>query len=111
MLLTDISEPKTEPLFPPPSVKVPKKKSKAENMEAAAQLKELVSDISSQFVVSPPALRTRQKSISNTSKLLGELESDPKPLEIIEQKPKRSRTVKTRASRKRKFLVTSSCRN
>lgn len=99
MLLTDISEPKTEPLFPPPSVKVPKKKSKAENMEAAAQLKELVSDLSSQFVVSPPALRTRQKSISNTSKLLGELESDPKPLEIIEQKPKRSRTVKTRASR------------
>lgn len=98
MLLTDISEPKTEPLFSPP-VKVPKKKTKAENMEAAAQLKELVSDLSSQFVVSPPALRTRQKSISNTSKLLGELESDPKPLEIIEQKPKRSKTVKTRASR------------
>ncbi|XP_029394568.1 protein ELYS [Mus pahari] len=97
MLLTDISEPKTEPLFSPPSVKVPKKKTKAENMEAAAQLKELVSDLSSQFVVSPPALRTRQKSISNTSKLLGALESDPKPLEIIEQKPKRSRTVKTRA--------------
>ncbi|XP_031246926.1 protein ELYS isoform X2 [Mastomys coucha] len=73
MLLTDISEPKIEPLFSPPSVKVPKKKTKAENMEAAAQLKELVSDLSSQFVVSPPALRTRQKSISNTSKLLGEL--------------------------------------
>ncbi|XP_028611138.1 protein ELYS [Grammomys surdaster] len=99
VLLTDISEPKTEPLFSPPSVKVPKKKTKADNMEAAAQLKELVSDLSSQFVVSPPALRTRQKSTSNTSKLLGELESDSKPLEVIEQKPKRSRTAKTKASR------------
>ncbi|XP_052057089.1 protein ELYS isoform X2 [Apodemus sylvaticus] len=98
MLSTDVSETKTEPLFSPP-VKVPKKKAKAENMEATAQLKELVSDLSSQFVVSPPALRTRQKSISNTSKLLGELESDSKPLEIIEQKPKRSRTTKPKASR------------
>ncbi|GAB1285783.1 Protein ELYS [Apodemus speciosus] len=108
MVSTDISEPKIEPLFSPPSVKVPKKKAKetnhraAENMEATAQLKELVSDLSSQFVVSPPALRTRQKSISSTSKLLSELvplESDPKPLEIIEQKPKRSRTAKPKASR------------
>lgn len=99
MLLTDISEPKTESLFSSPSLKVPKKTTKAKSMEATAQLKELVSDISSQFVVSPPALRTRQKSTSNASKLLGELESNPKPLEIIEQKPKRSRTVKTKASR------------
>ncbi|XP_055464922.1 protein ELYS isoform X3 [Psammomys obesus] len=99
MLLTDFSEPKTEPLFSPPSVKVPKK-TKAEKMEATAQLKDLVSDLSSQFVVSPPALRTRQKSASSTSKILHELESDPKPLEIMEQKPKRSRPVKTKASRK-----------
>lgn len=99
MLLTDISEPQTEPLLSSPSLKVPKKETKAKNMEAAAQLKELVSDISSRFVVSPPALRTRQKSTSNASNLLGELESNPKPVEIIEQKPKRSRTGKTKVSR------------
>ncbi|XP_051003947.1 protein ELYS isoform X2 [Acomys russatus] len=98
MLLTELSEPKTEPLFSPPSVKVPKK-TKAEKMETTAQLKELVSDLSSQFVVSPPALRTRRKNASSTSKILNELESDPTPLEIIEQKPKRSRTMKTKASR------------
>ncbi|XP_027274656.1 protein ELYS isoform X2 [Cricetulus griseus] len=98
MLLTDFSEPKTEPLFSPPSVKAPKK-AKAEKMEATAQLKELVSDLSSQFVVSPPALRTRRKNVSSASKLLDELESDPKPLEIIEEQKTRSRTVKTKASR------------
>ncbi|CAH6789579.1 protein ELYS isoform X2 [Phodopus roborovskii] len=99
MLLTDFSEPKAEPLFSPPSVKVPKK-AKAEKMEATAQLKDLVSDLSSQFVVSPPTLRTRRKNVSSTSKLLDELETDPKPLEIIEeQKTKRSRTVKTKVSR------------
>lgn len=98
MLLMDFSEPKAKPSFSPPLVKDPKKV-KAEKLEAAAQLKELVSDLSSQFVVSSPALRTRKKNVSSTSKLLDELESDPKPLEIIEQKAKRSRTVKTRASR------------
>ncbi|XP_036058015.1 protein ELYS isoform X2 [Onychomys torridus] len=98
MSLTDFSEPKAESLSSPPSVKAPKK-AKAEKMEVPAQLKELVSDLSSQFVVSPPALRTRRKNVSSTSKLLDELESDPKPLEIIEQKTKRSRIVKTRASR------------
>lgn len=45
----------------------------AEKMEATAQLKELVSDLSSQFVVSPPALRTRRKNVSSASKLLDEL--------------------------------------
>lgn len=45
----------------------------AEKMEASAQLKELVSDLSSQLVVSPPALRTRRKNVSSTSKLLDEL--------------------------------------
>lgn len=45
----------------------------AEKLEAAAQLKELVSDLSSQFVVSSPALRTRKKNVSSTSKLLDEL--------------------------------------
>ncbi|KAL6087893.1 hypothetical protein STEG23_014029, partial [Scotinomys teguina] len=97
IMWTDSSEPKAERLFSP-SVKIPKK-AKVEKMEATAQLKELVSDFSSQFVVSPPALRTRRKNVSSTSKFLDELESDPKPLEVVEeQKTKRRRTVKTRAS-------------
>ncbi|KAK7815294.1 hypothetical protein U0070_019138 [Myodes glareolus] len=86
MLLMDFSEPKAKPLLSPPLVKDPKKV-KAKKLEAAAQLKELVSDLSSQFVVSPPALRTRRKNVSSTSKLIDEL------------KAKRSRTMKTRASR------------
>ncbi|XP_038205906.1 protein ELYS [Arvicola amphibius] len=98
MLLMDLSEPKAKPSFSPPLVK-DAKKVKDKKLEAAAQLKELVSDLSSQFVVSPPALRTRRKNVSSTSRLLDELESDPQPLEIIEQKAKRSRTMKTRASR------------
>lgn len=40
--------------------------------EASEQLKELVSDLSSQFI-SPPALRTRRKNISNTPILVDEL--------------------------------------
>uniref|UniRef100_A0A8C6QFG6 AT hook containing transcription factor 1 n=1 Tax=Nannospalax galili TaxID=1026970 RepID=A0A8C6QFG6_NANGA len=93
ILLPDFSEPKTEPLFSPLATKIPSK-TKADNMKAAGQLKEFVSDLSSQFVVSPPALRTKRK---NTSKLLDELEGDTKPLEIIgEQKVKRIRTTKTK---------------
>lgn len=40
----------------------------AKKIEAPAQLQELVSDLPSQFVSSPPALRTRQKNPLNTSK-------------------------------------------
>lgn len=40
----------------------------AKKIEAPAQLQELVSDLPSQFVSSPPALRTRRKNPLNTSK-------------------------------------------
>lgn len=40
----------------------------AKKIEAPAQLQELVSDLPSQFVSSPPALRTRQKNPLNTSR-------------------------------------------
>lgn len=45
----------------------------AERIETPTQLKELVSDLSSQFVFSPPTLRTKKKNISSTSRLIDEL--------------------------------------
>ncbi|XP_054550941.1 protein ELYS isoform X2 [Talpa occidentalis] len=100
ILLPDISEPKNESLFSPPASKVPRKE-KAKKMDAPAQLKELVSDLSSQFVFSPPALRTRQKSTSNASKLIDELEDDAQSIETGEkQKAKRIRTAKTKQASK-----------
>lgn len=42
-------------------------------IEAPAQLQELVSDLSSRFVFSPPALRTRRKTTSKTSRAGDEL--------------------------------------
>uniref|UniRef100_A0A8C5KS25 AT hook containing transcription factor 1 n=1 Tax=Jaculus jaculus TaxID=51337 RepID=A0A8C5KS25_JACJA len=96
MLLPDFSESKNEPLFSPPVLRVPRK-AKAEKMETPAQLKDLVSDLSSQFVFSPPALRTRQK---RTSTLL-ELEDNTKSLEMVEErKVKRARTAKTKQANK-----------
>jgi hypothetical protein len=44
----------------------------ADKVEASAQLKDLVSGLSSQFVSSPPALRTKRKNTS-TSRLVDEL--------------------------------------
>ncbi|XP_008266379.3 protein ELYS isoform X2 [Oryctolagus cuniculus] len=100
-LLPDLSEPQNEPfLFSPPVSKVPRK-TKAKQVEAPAQLKELVSDLTSQFVISPPALRTRQKNTSNASKLIDELEDDAKSVEAVgKQKVKRIRTAKTRQASK-----------
>ncbi|EQB78534.1 hypothetical protein CB1_001073013 [Camelus ferus] len=73
ILLADLSEPNNDSfLFSPPVSKDPRKE-KAKKIEAPAQLKELVSDLSSQFVLSPPTLRTRQKITSNTSKLVDKL--------------------------------------
>uniref|UniRef100_A0A8C3VL85 AT-hook containing transcription factor 1 n=1 Tax=Catagonus wagneri TaxID=51154 RepID=A0A8C3VL85_9CETA len=100
ILLPDLSEPKNESLFSPPVSKIPRKE-KAKKIEAPAQLKELVSDLSSQFAFSPPALRTRQKNITNTSKLTDELEDDAQSVETVgKQQVKRVRTAKTRQASK-----------
>uniref|UniRef100_A0A8D1DX59 AT-hook containing transcription factor 1 n=4 Tax=Sus scrofa TaxID=9823 RepID=A0A8D1DX59_PIG len=100
VLLPDLSEPKNESLFSPPVSKIPRKE-KAKKIEAPAQLKELVSDLSSQFVFSPPALRTRQKNLTNTSKLIDKLEDDAPSVETVEkQQVKRARTTKTRQASK-----------
>lgn len=45
-------------------------------IEAPAQLQELVSDLSSGFVFSPPALRTRRKATSHTPRAGEELVSN-----------------------------------
>uniref|UniRef100_A0A8D2B650 AT-hook containing transcription factor 1 n=1 Tax=Sciurus vulgaris TaxID=55149 RepID=A0A8D2B650_SCIVU len=100
ILLPDLSEPKSEPLFSPPAAEVPRKV-KAEKIEAPTQLKELVSDLSSQFVFSPPALRTRRKNISSASKVIDELRDDAKSGETVgEQKVKRIRTAKRKQASK-----------
>lgn len=95
ILVPDLPEPKNDSLFSPPLSKTPGKM-KAKEIETPAQLKELVSDVSSQLVSSPPALRTRQK---NTSKRVRELEDDIQLLEMEgKQKVKRIRTTKTKQS-------------
>ncbi|XP_073072828.1 protein ELYS isoform X2 [Manis javanica] len=95
ILLPDLSESTNESFFSPPMAKVPRKE-KAKKIEAPAQLKELVSDLSSQFVFSPPTLRTRQKNTSNTSKLVVELEDYAKSTEAVgKQKVRRTRAVNT----------------
>ncbi|XP_012586558.1 PREDICTED: protein ELYS isoform X2 [Condylura cristata] len=100
ILLPDLSEPKNESLFSPPASKVPRKV-KANKPDPPAQLKEFVSDLSSQFVLSPPALRTRQKNTSNASRLVDELEDTAQSLETGgKQKAKRSRTAKTKQASK-----------
>nr|XP_030724364.1 protein ELYS isoform X4 [Globicephala melas] len=101
ILLPDLSEPKNESfLFSSPVSKVPRKE-KAKKIEAPVQLQELVSDLSSQFVFSPPTLRTRRKNTSNTSKLVAELEDDAQSIETVaKQQVKRTKTAKTKQASK-----------
>lgn len=101
ILLPDLSEPKNESfLFSPPVSKIPRKE-KAKKIEAPAQLQELVSDLPSQFVSSPPALRTRRKNPLNTSKRTDGLEDDGQSAETVgKQQVKRIRTAKTKQASK-----------
>ncbi|XP_063092842.1 protein ELYS isoform X2 [Cavia porcellus] len=99
IFLQDLSEPKNETLFSP-TAKV-SRKAKAERIETPTQLKELVSDLSSQFVFSPPTLRTKKKNISSTSRLIDELEDDAKPVVTVgEREVKRVKTAKTKQANK-----------
>ncbi|KAK1328124.1 hypothetical protein QTO34_012547 [Cnephaeus nilssonii] len=89
--LPDFSAPENESLFSPPVSKI-SRKDKAIKVEAPEQLKELISDLSSPFVLSPPALRTRRKNVSKTPRLVQELEDDA----VGQQRVKRVRTEKTK---------------
>ncbi|XP_004700021.1 protein ELYS [Echinops telfairi] len=97
ILLPDFSQPKSEPfLFSTPVSKVPRTE-KAKKRAPSAQLKELVSDLSSPLVFSPPTLRARRKNTSNPSKLADVLEDDPKSTEAVgKQDVKRTRAAKTK---------------
>ncbi|XP_039091782.1 protein ELYS isoform X2 [Hyaena hyaena] len=98
----DLPEPEVEFVFSPPVSKAPRKE-KAKKIEAPAQLQELVSDLSPQFVFSPPTLRTRQKNASNTSRLGDELKDHTQSTETVgKQKAKTPRTTKTRQASRNK---------
>uniref|UniRef100_A0A8C4V1Q2 AT-hook containing transcription factor 1 n=1 Tax=Falco tinnunculus TaxID=100819 RepID=A0A8C4V1Q2_FALTI len=75
-------------LFSPPLTKLAKK-FKAGKAGHPVQLKDLDPDLSSQFVFSPPLLRSRRKNVSK--------EEDTKSLESVgKQKLKRGRTAKSK---------------
>ncbi|NXG81073.1 ELYS protein, partial [Baryphthengus martii] len=60
-------------LFSPPLTKLTKK-FKAEKADDAVQLKDLDPDLSSQFVFSPPLLRSGRKNVSSISRIVKEPE-------------------------------------
>ncbi|NWI35157.1 ELYS protein, partial [Sula dactylatra] len=89
-------------LFSPPLTKLTKK-FKAGKADHPVQFKDLDPDLSSQFVFSPPLLRSRRKNASDTSQIVKEPElptkeeEDTKCTESVgKQKLKRGRTAKSR---------------
>ncbi|KAM6207601.1 protein ELYS [Sarcoramphus papa] len=89
-------------LFSPPLTKLTKK-FKGGKADHPVQLKDLDPDLSSQFVFSPPLLRSRGKNISSISRIVKEPElptkeeEDTKSLESVgRQKLKRGRTAKSK---------------
>ncbi|XP_044243926.2 protein ELYS isoform X6 [Ursus arctos] len=98
----DLSEPKNEFVFSTPVSKVPRKE-KGKKIEAPAQLQELVSDLSSRFVFSPPALRTRRKATSHTPRAGEELKDDASSIDAVQRpKGKTGRTSKARQASRSK---------
>ncbi|KAM6324531.1 protein ELYS [Aegotheles albertisi] len=87
-------------LFSPPLTKLPKKY-KAGKEDQPVQLKDLDPDLSSQFVFSPPLLRSRTKNVSSIPRIVEEPvtkeEEDTKSTESMgKQKLKRGRTAKSK---------------
>lgn len=92
-------------LFSPPLTKL-SKKVKAGKADHPVQLKDLDPDLSSQFVFSPPLLRSRRKNVSSISRIVKEPElpskeeEDTKSIESVgKQKSKRGRTAKSKANK------------
>uniref|UniRef100_A0A8C3CMQ8 AT-hook containing transcription factor 1 n=1 Tax=Cairina moschata TaxID=8855 RepID=A0A8C3CMQ8_CAIMO len=87
-------------LFSPPLTKL-SKKVKAGKADHPVQLKDLDPDLSSQFVFSPPLLRSRRKNVSSISRILpSKEEEDTKSIESVgKQKSKRGRTAKSKANK------------
>ncbi|KAF1436259.1 Protein ELYS, partial [Pygoscelis papua] len=89
-------------LFSPPLTKLTKK-FKAGKADHPVQLKDLDPDLSSQFVFSPPLLRSRRKNVSSIFRIVKEPElptkgdEDTKSIESVgKQKLKRGRTAKSK---------------
>ncbi|NXW61816.1 ELYS protein, partial [Eurystomus gularis] len=89
-------------LFSPPLTKLTKR-FKAGKTDHDVQLKDLDPDLSSQFVFSPPLLRSRRKNVSSISRIVKEPElptqeeEDTKSLETVgKEKVKQSRTAKSK---------------
>ncbi|XP_075300364.1 protein ELYS-like [Opisthocomus hoazin] len=89
-------------LFSPPLTKLTKK-CKAGKAAHPVQLKDLDPDLSSQFVFSPPLLRSRRKNVPSISRIVKEPElpakeeEDSKSTESVgKQKLKRARTAKSK---------------
>ncbi|XP_010075134.1 PREDICTED: protein ELYS [Pterocles gutturalis] len=89
-------------LFSPPLAKLTKN-FKAGKADQPVELKDLDPDLSSQFVFSPPLLRSRRKNVSSIShtvkepELPAKEEEDTKSTESVgKQKPKRGRTAKSK---------------
>ncbi|XP_074436040.1 protein ELYS-like [Larus michahellis] len=96
-------------LFSPPLTKLTKK-CKAGEADRSVQLKDLDPDLSSQFVFSPPLLRSRRKNVSSVSRigkeppLLTKEEEDAKSTESVgKQKLKRGRTAKSKMKKASKI--------
>ncbi|KAM9561912.1 protein ELYS isoform 2-T5 [Guaruba guarouba] len=92
-------------LFSPPLTKLTKK-FKAEKADHPVQLKDIDPDLSSQFVFSPPLLRSRSKNVSSISRIVTESElptkeeEDTKPVESVgKQKLKRGRTARSKVKK------------
>ncbi|NXS06755.1 ELYS protein, partial [Neodrepanis coruscans] len=88
--------------FSPPLTKLTKK-FEAGKADHPVQFKDLDPELSSQFVFSPPLLRSRRKTVSSISRIVKEpelpikKEEDTKPIESREkQKLKRGRTPKSK---------------
>ncbi|NWS27050.1 ELYS protein, partial [Polioptila caerulea] len=89
-------------LFSPPLTKLTKK-FEAGNTDHPVQFKDLDPDLSSQFVFSPPLLRSRRKNVASISRIVKETElpakeeEDTKSIESGgKQKLKRGRTPKSK---------------
>ncbi|NXW70185.1 ELYS protein, partial [Hirundo rustica] len=89
-------------LFSPPLTKLTKK-FEAGKTDHPVQFKDLDPDLSSQFVFSPPLLRSRRKNVANISRIVKEAELPAKEEEDIKsiesgekQKLKRGRTPKSK---------------
>ncbi|NWY26765.1 ELYS protein, partial [Pheucticus melanocephalus] len=89
-------------LFSPPLTKLTKK-FEAGKTDHPVQFQDLDPDLSSQFVFSPPLLRSRRKTVASISRIVKEAElpakeeEDTKSIEAgVKQKLKRGRTPKSK---------------